>query len=140
MPLSFFTLSAKINGTNLNLQVKKYKNFLGKQEDFIRQISNRTYVDAIFNKRLGQCLQYNGAMIEYVNNLGLDGTLIWGYRGKSNSNKWQHFWGEVKLKNGVTYVLETGNYGNDGNWYYCFTPYANTKKFLKCGKYVSGKY
>ena len=54
------------------------------------------------------------------------------------NNKWQHFWGQVKLQNGVNYVIETGNYGNDGDWYYFFKPYKKTKKYLKCGKYVSG--
>ena len=102
------------------------------------KIGNSTYVDAIFNKQLGQCAQYNGAMVEYLVNLGFNAKLIMGYRGKSIDNRWQHFWGEVKLKNGKTYVLETGNYGNDGSWNYFFTPYKYTKKYLKCGKYVSG--
>ena len=102
------------------------------------KIGDSTYVDAIFNKKLGQCAQYNGAMVEYLLNLGINAKLIMGYRGTSTNNRWQHFWGEVKLKNGKTYVLETGNYGNDGSWYYFFTPYKNTKKYLKCGKYVSG--
>lgn len=102
------------------------------------QISSLTYTEAVFDKNLGQCLQYNGAMLEYLANLGFDVKLIWGYRGTSMNNKWQHFWGQVKLNNGKNYVVETGNYGNDGDWYYFFTPYANTKKYLKCGKYVSG--
>ncbi|MEE1003397.1 MAG: transglutaminase-like domain-containing protein [Acutalibacteraceae bacterium] len=102
------------------------------------KIGDSTYVDAIFNKKLGQCAQYNGAMVEYLVNLGINAKLIMGYRGTSVNNRWQHFWGEVKLKNGKTYVLETGNYGNDGPWYYFFTPYKYTKKYLKCGKYVSG--
>lgn len=115
-----------------------HKNVKYASGNLYSQIWGSTYVDAIFNKQLGQCAQYNGAMIEYVNNMGLNGTLILGYRGTSNSNRWQHFWGEVKLKNGKTYVLETGNYGNDGNWYYFFVPYSQTKKYLKCGEYVSG--
>lgn len=102
------------------------------------KIENSTYADAIFNKRIGQCAQYNGAMVEYLANLGFSVKLIWGYRGTSMNNKWQHFWGQVKLQNGVNYVIETGNYGNDGDWYYFFKPYKETKKFLKCGKYVSG--
>lgn len=101
-------------------------------------ISSRTYVDAIFNQRLGQCVQYNGAIIAYMANMGLKVKLLQGYRGKSMDNKWQHFWGQVKLSNGQVYVIETGNYGNDGNWYYFFKPYSQTKKYLKCGKYVSG--
>lgn len=102
------------------------------------QIGNSTYVDSIFNKRIGQCVQYNGAMLEYLANLGMNVKLLMGYRGTSPDNKWQHFWGQVKLSNGKTYVMETGNYGNDGSWYYFFTPYSRTKKYLKCNKYVSG--
>ncbi|MBQ5591103.1 MAG: hypothetical protein IIU65_05425 [Clostridia bacterium] len=102
------------------------------------KIGNSTYADAIFNKRLGQCAQYNGAMVEYLANLGFNARVIWGYRGRSNNDRWQHFWGQVKLKNGKTYVIETGNYGNDGNWNYFFKEYKDTKKYLKCGKYVSG--
>ena len=100
-------------------------------------ISGATYTSAIFEKQIGQCAQYNGAMVTYLARLGFNTKLIHGYRGTSNSNKWQHFWGEVKL-NGVTYVIETGNQGKDGSWNYFFTPYKNTKKYLKCGKYVSG--
>ncbi len=100
-------------------------------------ISGATYTSAIFEKKTGQCAQYNGAMVTYLARLGFDAKLILGYRGTSNSNRWQHFWGEVKL-NGVTYVVETGNEGKDGSWNYFFTPYKNTKKYLKCGKYVSG--
>lgn len=101
-------------------------------------ICSSSYVDAVFNQRLGQCVQYNGAMITYMANMGLNVKLLQGYRGKSVDNKWQHFWGQVKLSNGQNYVIETGNYGNDGNWYYFFTSYSNTKKYLKCGKYISG--
>lgn len=102
------------------------------------KIGGSTYADAIFNKRLGQCAQYNGAMVEYLCYLGINAKLIMGYRGYSDSDKWQHFWGEARLKNGKLYVVETGNYGNDGSWYYFFTPYKQTKKYLKCGKYKSG--
>ena len=77
-------------------------------------------------------------MLEYLANLGMNVKLLMGYRGTSPDNKWQHFWGQVKLSNGKTYVMETGNYGNDGSWYYFFTPYSRTKKYLKCNKYVSG--
>lgn len=99
-------------------------------------IDSLTYVDAIFNQKLGQCIQYNGAMIAYMANMGLNVKLIQGYRGKSVDDKWQHFWGQVKLNNGRVYVIETGNYSNDGNWYYFFTPYSQTKKYIKCGKVI----
>lgn len=102
------------------------------------KIDGCSYAEAIFSNKLGQCAQYNGAMVEYLSTLGFDCRLICGYRGKSNKNKWQHFWGEVTLSDGKTYVVETGNYGQDKGWYYFFEPYSNTKKYLKCGKYISG--
>lgn len=102
------------------------------------KIGSCSYADAIFNKNLGQCAQYNGAMVEYLANLGFNVKLLMGYRGTSNNNRWQHFWGQVKLNNGKIYVVETGNYGNDGNWNYFFKPYSETKKYLKCGRYISG--
>lgn len=102
------------------------------------QIDGCSYAEAIFTHKLGQCAQYNGAMAEYLTTLGLDCKLIYGYRGKSNTNKWQHFWGEVTLSDGITYVVETGNNGQDKGWYYFLEPYLNTKKYLKCGKYISG--
>ncbi len=102
------------------------------------KIANDNYVSAIFNKKIGQCAQYNGAMVAYLAYSGFNVKLLLGYRGYTSGNRWQHYWGQVKLKNGKYYVIEAGNYGNDGDWYYFFTPYSNTKKFLKCGKYVSG--
>lgn len=102
------------------------------------KIDGCSYAQAIFTNKIGQCAQYNGAMTEYLATLGLDCRLIYGYRGKSNNNKWQHFWGEVTLSDGITYVVETGNNGQDKGWYYFFEPYSNTKKYLKCGKYISG--
>ncbi len=102
------------------------------------KIDGCSYAKAIFTYKLGQCAQYNGAMAEYLAYLGLNSKLILGYRGTTGGRKWQHFWGEAKLSNGKTYVVETGNYGQDGSWNYFFERYANTKKYLKCGKYVSG--
>lgn len=97
------------------------------------RIENYTPVEAIFNHHYGQCLQYNGAMVEYFAYYGFDVALIMGYRGYSTDNCWQHFWGELYM-NGRTYVIETGNYENDGTWHYIFTPYANTRGYMKCGQ------
>lgn len=97
------------------------------------KVSDLTLTDAIFNKHMGQCLQYNGAMIAYLAYYGFDAALVMGYRGYSNDNRWQHFWGEVYL-NGAAYVIETGNAGSDGTWHYFFTPYSQTRGYMKCGQ------
>ena len=102
------------------------------------KIDGCSYAKAIFTYKLGQCAQYNGAMAEYLAFLGVGSKLIWGYRGTTSGRKWQHFWGEAKLSNGKTYVVETGNFGQDGSWNYFFEKYSNTKKYLKCGEYISG--
>ena len=74
-----------------------------------------TYVDCIFNKKTGQCLQYNGALVEYLNYLGFEARLIQGYRGVSSN----HFWGEVKIA-GRWYCMETGCFQKDGGWnFFC---------------------
>lgn len=79
-----------------------------------------SYVNCIFNYKIGQCNCYNGALASMMLYLGYDAHLVMGYRGKVDANgkivdKWQHFWCEVKI-NGQTYVMEAGNYGEDGDW------------------------
>lgn len=99
-------------------------------------ISGKGYAEAIFDFKMGQCLQYNGAMVEMLNYLGYDASLIMGFRGSSTENRWQHFWGEVKIgKN--TYVMETGNYGQDGNWMYFGAPYSEAGNYIKNNKVVT---
>lgn len=74
-----------------------------------------SYVECIFNKKTGQCLQYNGALVEYLNYLGFEARIIQGYRGVSSN----HFWGEVKIA-GRWYCMETGNFQKDGAWnFFC---------------------
>lgn len=115
-----------------------HKNVTYATGDSYSKIDNCSYAKAIFTYKLGQCAQYNGAIAEYLAYFGINSKLIWGYRGTTSGRKWQHFWCEAKLTNGKTYVVETGNYGQDGSWNYFFERYSNTKKYLKCGKYVSG--
>lgn len=97
------------------------------------KICNKTYVDAIFNYKLGQCAQYNGALAGMMTYLGYDVQLIMGYRSSGS----QHFWVECKI-NGLTYLMECGN-KKDGDWWYLFTPYKYTRGYTKNGKYVSGR-
>ncbi len=72
-------------------------------------IVNKTLVDAVFTHHLGQCLQYNGAMIGMMAYMGYDVHLIF----EKNGN-WQHFSGVVVL-NGKEYPIEAGNW-EDGKW------------------------
>lgn len=93
------------------------------------KISGKSWVEAVFKKKLGQCAQYNGAMASMMAYLGYDAYVIQGYRGYWPDNYWQHFWCEVKIQ-GRVYLMETGNAGSSGGWSYFLTPYAYTTKYI----------
>ncbi|MGN0633270.1 MAG: transglutaminase domain-containing protein [Oscillospiraceae bacterium] len=99
-------------------------------------IWDKGYAVAIFDMKLGQCLQYNGALVEMCNYLGFDASLVQGYRGTSTSNKWQHFWGEITI-NKKPCVLEAGNYGESGNWMFLAVPYKYAPKYIKNNKVMN---
>lgn len=93
-----------------------------------------SYVNCIFNHKIGQCNCYNGALASMMLYLGYDAHLVMGYRGRTSdkgldrggSNHWQHFWCEVKI-NGKTYVMEAGNYGEDGDWMHVCEKYKDVE-------------
>ncbi len=93
------------------------------------KISGKSWVEAIFKMKLGQCAQYNGAMAAMMVYLGYDACVIQGYRGSYYGNRWQHFWCEVNIQ-GRRYIMETGNYGKDGSWSYFLCPYAYTSGYV----------
>lgn len=93
------------------------------------KISRRSYVDAIFNIKTGQCMQYNGAMVSMMRYLGYDADLVLGWRGSWPGNYWQHYWGEIEI-DGTKYVIEAGNYGKSGSWSYFLVPYDRTDKYI----------
>ena len=97
-------------------------------------IGDKGFAEAIFDYRLGQCAQYNGAMIEMLNYLGFDADLVLGYRGTSASNKWQHYWGEIEI-DGTDYVIETGCYKKNGDWMYLAESYDSAGGYLKFSEY-----
>lgn len=100
------------------------------------KICSKGYADAVFTYKLGQCVQYNGAMAEMMAYLGYDAYLIQGYRGSRSTGRiWQHFWCEVNI-NGRVYLMETGNYDCDGNWHYFLTPYSETSGYIKNKKFL----
>ncbi len=96
-------------------------------------ISGLGYAEAIFNRRLGQCAQYNGALTMMMCYLGYDCALIQGYRCSNNGNTFQHFWNETYI-NGTTYVNEAGNYGDSGSWHFLCCVYGEATKFVKNGR------
>ena len=91
------------------------------------QITNKTYVDAVFTYRKGQCIQYNAAMAAMMAYLGYDVNLVQGYV-MSEGN--QHFWCEVHI-NGKTYVMETGNAGKNGDWMHFLEPYSEATEYIQ---------
>ncbi len=99
--------------------------------------SKMTFVDAVFNNNIGQCSHYNGAMCSMMKYLGYDVKLLKGYRTTYSGSKIQHFWTECTI-NGLTYVVEAGNYGRNGDWSYLLRPYKYTSGYMKNGKPVSG--
>lgn len=99
-------------------------------------IDDKGFADAIFTYRLGQCAQYNGALVEMLCFLGFDADLIQGYRGKVATSTAQHFWGEVTISDTI-YVMEAGNYGDSGEWCYFCAPYGETTKYIKNGLLMS---
>ena len=78
-------------------------------------IVNLSYVDAIFNHKSGQCVQYNGAMASVLAYYGFDVYMVRGWTRPGN----QHYWTEVMIA-GKTYVVETGNGPKDGDWWQYF--------------------
>lgn len=95
-------------------------------------IGNKSYADAIFTYKCGQCAQYNGAMVSLMRYLGYDADMVLGWRGNSYSH-WQHYWGEIEI-DGLRFIIEAGNYGASGSWSYLLVPYSRTDgRFIMYG-------
>ncbi len=109
--------------------INRNTNYAQSQSDWSK-IAKSSYVDAIFNKKTGQCAQYNGAMVSMMRYLGYEANMVLGWRGTWPSNYWQHFWGEIEI-DGTKYMIEVGNYGKSGSWSYFLAPYNRTD-----GKYI----
>ncbi len=95
--------------------------------DSYDEIEDCSYIEAVFVKHTGQCLQYNGALAGFASYLGLDVRLISGNRGTGKDNKWSHFWCEINV-GGRYYVLDAGN-KKDG-LYYFVEPYETAEKYM----------
>ena len=99
------------------------------------EIWGRSHVDNCFNYKAGQCIQYNSALCAVMRYLGYDARVIQGWRGNSLDNKWQHFWCEVTI-NGKDYVMDTYNYGTDGDWYFVCATYEETAPYAYNSHYI----
>lgn len=87
--------------------------------DLYKEIWADSWVVACFQKRKGQCLQYNGALAEMLAYMGYDVYMLEMWLG-NNTN--QHFRAEVNI-DGQAYSLEVGNAGQSGSdWKWSFTP------------------
>ena len=107
--------------------------------DYKYKMGNRSYVDAIFNKKMGQCLQYNGAMAKVLTYLGYEARIIEGTRKSSYSGTViNHFWCEVKLY-GRWYLVETGNERKSPGWQHFVELYGNGMGYIKCKKPAKDK-
>lgn len=96
------------------------------------KIAKCTYVDAIFNKKAGQCLQYNGAYAMMLTYLGYEARIVQGWRG-TPKRKWSHYWCEMKI-DGKWYLMETGNFEDSGNWMHFCQTYRNAGGYMLNGK------
>ncbi len=92
------------------------------------KIANCSYAEAIFEKKLGQCLQYNGAAAMLLTYMGYDVRIVQGWRGYSMKNKWSHYWAEIKI-DGRWYLVETGNH-QDGLSPRFAIPYRQTGGYM----------
>ncbi len=97
--------------------------------DYKYKYGNLPYTKAIFLKKRGQCLQYNGAMAKVLAYLGYESRIIEGTR-RGNI---QHFWCEVKL-GGRWYLVETGNENKNGDWQHFVVLYRDGRGYIKFKK------
>lgn len=81
------------------------------------KIMNLSFVQACFEEKLGQCIQYNGAFAEMMAYMGYDVYMLEKWNGANFTN--QHFNSEVNI-NGLGYSTEVGetSYDNPSTGYY----------------------
>ncbi len=91
------------------------------------QIAANSWVEACFEKKMGQCLQYNGALAEMLAYMGYDVYLLEMWLD-GNSN--QHFRAEVNI-DGQAYSIEVGNDGSYSGWMWLFSPVDSSIAGLK---------
>lgn len=87
--------------------------------DLYYEIWSYSWVRACLVEKMGQCLQYNGALAEMLAYYGYDVYMLemWTDTAKTQ----QHFRGEVNI-NGQAYSIEVGNDGKYSGWMWFFRP------------------
>lgn len=84
-----------------------------------QQVWPVSFVEACLNMKLGQCIQYNGAVCEYMAYLGYDVYMLEMWLNPDNTN--QHFRMEVNI-DGQAYSIEVGNNNEYAGWMWLFKP------------------
>lgn len=80
------------------------------------EIISDSFAKACFEKKLGQCIQYNGAFAEMLAYMGYDVYLLEMWNSSNFTN--QHFRAEIVV-DGIHYSIEVGN-TKDGYWMWLF--------------------
>ncbi|MBD5143923.1 MAG: hypothetical protein HDT22_10010, partial [Ruminococcus sp.] len=93
------------------------------------EICNLSYPDAVFHHKLGQCVQYNGAMAAVLAYYGFDVYMVKGWTNPPK-NTTQHYWTEVMI-NDTRYYVETGNQGKNGDYWEYFFVDADTVSYTQ---------
>jgi hypothetical protein len=137
----FFYKKYKGNNPSREVMAKYAFNWIHKNVDYdykYLKVTNSN-PESIFKNKAGQCLQYNGTMASVLAYLGYESRIIEGYRAnKSGKPVINHFWCEVKI-NGEWYLMETGNYGKNGDWKHYCRAYTYGDGYTKNGKLVVPK-
>ncbi len=90
------------------------------EERLYDKIVNDSWVKACFEKKLGQCIQYNGALVEMMAYMGYDVYMLEMWTDSEYTV--QHFRMEAQI-DGTAYTFEVGNLGNTGSyWKWFFEP------------------
>ena len=97
--------------------------------DLYNKISPYSWVRACFTEKMGQCLQYNGALAELLAYMGYDVYMLEMWLDKENQDN-QHFRAEVNIE-GQAYSIEVGNDGLYPGWMWFFTPIDSSIKDIE---------
>lgn len=81
------------------------------------EIVSDSFAKACFEKKLGQCIQYNGALAEMLAYMGYDVYLLEMWNSNNFTN--QHFRAEIAV-DGVHYSIEVGNTKDGDYWMWLF--------------------
>ncbi|MDE6501972.1 MAG: hypothetical protein K2L10_07810 [Ruminococcus sp.] len=88
--------------------------------DLYYEIWGYSWVRACFVEKMGQCLQYNGALAELLAYMGYDVYMLEMWTDKENQSN-QHFRAEVNI-DGQAYSFEVGNQKLYPYWRWFFEP------------------